>query len=90
MVICSAGADLVLKKMCYLYVCNYAVTKPELALLTINFLQRDCQVCCLGLFTRTSSLERKTLLTLAGMLALGSLPGGAWLCVPLVRWYGMC
>ncbi|GJP44368.1 hypothetical protein CLOM_g3749 [Closterium sp. NIES-68] len=43
MVMCSAASDLVLKKMCYLYVATYAATKPELALLTINFLQRDCQ-----------------------------------------------
>lgn len=43
MVMCSATSDLVLKKMCYLYVCNYAAMNPELALLTINFLQRDCQ-----------------------------------------------
>eukprot|EP00897_Mesotaenium_endlicherianum_P009523 jgi/Mesen1/859/ME000114S10944 len=39
----SATSDLVLKKMCYLYVCNYAVVNPELALLTINFLQKDCR-----------------------------------------------
>ncbi|CAI5470132.1 unnamed protein product [Closterium sp. Yama58-4] len=43
MVMCSAASDLVVKKMCYLYVATYAATKPELALLTINFLQRDCQ-----------------------------------------------
>lgn len=43
MVMCSATPDTVLKKMCYLYVATYASTKPELALLTINFLQRDCQ-----------------------------------------------
>eukprot|EP00850_Spirogloea_muscicola_P011386 SM000070S21352 [mRNA] locus=s70:581897:587414:+ [translate_table: standard] len=42
MVMCSATSDLILKKMCYLYVCNYAVVNPELALLTINFLQKDC------------------------------------------------
>ncbi|BBN14125.1 AP-4 complex subunit beta-1 [Marchantia polymorpha subsp. ruderalis] len=43
MVMCSATSDLVLKKMCYLYVGNYARGYPELALLTINFLQKDCQ-----------------------------------------------
>lgn len=43
MVMCSATSDLVLKKMCYLYVGNYARGHPDLALLTINFLQRDCQ-----------------------------------------------
>uniref|UniRef100_A0A0D6R438 Beta-adaptin-like protein n=1 Tax=Araucaria cunninghamii TaxID=56994 RepID=A0A0D6R438_ARACU len=43
MVMCSATSDIVLKKMCYLYVGNYAKVHPDLALLTINFLQRDCQ-----------------------------------------------
>ncbi|KAK7283005.1 hypothetical protein RIF29_12193 [Crotalaria pallida] len=43
MVMCSATSDIVLKKMCYLYVGNYAKGNPELALLTINFLQRDCK-----------------------------------------------
>uniref|UniRef100_A0A2P2J6I3 Beta-adaptin-like protein n=1 Tax=Rhizophora mucronata TaxID=61149 RepID=A0A2P2J6I3_RHIMU len=43
MVMCSATSDIVLKKMCYLYVGNYAEVNPDLALLTINFLQRDCK-----------------------------------------------
>eukprot|EP00249_Psilotum_nudum_P021679 c28199_g1_i1 orf=558-3068(-) len=43
MVMCSATTDVVLKKMCYLYVGNYARVHPDLALLTINFLQKDCQ-----------------------------------------------
>ncbi|CAA7402731.1 unnamed protein product [Spirodela intermedia] len=43
MVMCSATSDIVLKKMCYLYVGNYAKGNPDLALLTINFLQRDCR-----------------------------------------------
>ncbi|KAJ7965994.1 Beta-adaptin-like protein [Quillaja saponaria] len=43
MVMCSAASDIVLKKMCYLYVGNYAKGNPDLALLTINFLQRDCK-----------------------------------------------
>ncbi|XP_064948270.1 beta-adaptin-like protein A [Musa acuminata AAA Group] len=42
MVMCSATSDIVLKKMCYLYVGNYARCHPDLALLTINFLQKDC------------------------------------------------
>ncbi|POO03918.1 AP-1, 2,4 complex subunit beta [Trema orientale] len=42
-VMCSAASDIVLKKMCYLYVGNYAKVNPDLALLTINFLQRDCK-----------------------------------------------
>ncbi|KAG6491097.1 hypothetical protein ZIOFF_052429 [Zingiber officinale] len=42
MVMCSATSDIVLKKMCYLFVGNYARCHPELALLTINFLQKDC------------------------------------------------
>ncbi|OUZ99957.1 Clathrin/coatomer adaptor [Macleaya cordata] len=43
MVMCSATHDIVLKKMCYLYVGNYAKGNPDLALLTINFLQKDCR-----------------------------------------------
>ncbi|ONK67159.1 uncharacterized protein A4U43_C06F16630 [Asparagus officinalis] len=43
MVMCSATSDIVLKKMCYLYVGNYARGNPDLALLTINFLQKDCR-----------------------------------------------
>ncbi|GAB4837274.1 hypothetical protein Ancab_002176 [Ancistrocladus abbreviatus] len=43
MVMCSATSDIVLKKMCYLYVSNYAKSNPDLALLTINFLQKDCK-----------------------------------------------
>ncbi|XP_076915605.1 beta-adaptin-like protein A [Bidens hawaiensis] len=43
MVMCSATSDIILKKMCYLYVGNYAKYNPDLALLTINFLQRDCK-----------------------------------------------
>lgn len=43
MVMCSATSDIVLKKMCYLYVGNYAKGNPDLALLTINFLQKDCK-----------------------------------------------
>ncbi|KAL5975900.1 hypothetical protein ACLOJK_020228 [Asimina triloba] len=43
MVMCSATSDVVLKKMCYLYVGNYAKCNPDLALLTINFLQKDCR-----------------------------------------------
>uniref|UniRef100_A0A0D9V347 Beta-adaptin-like protein n=1 Tax=Leersia perrieri TaxID=77586 RepID=A0A0D9V347_9ORYZ len=43
MVLCSATSDVVLKKMCYLYVGVHARNHPDLALLTINFLQRDCR-----------------------------------------------
>ena len=43
MVLCSATSDVVTKKMCYLYVGSHARAHPDLALLTINFLQRDCQ-----------------------------------------------
>ncbi|KAM3350072.1 hypothetical protein ACQJBY_022712 [Aegilops geniculata] len=43
MVLCSATSDVVLKKMCYLYVGVHARAHPDLALLTINFLQRDCR-----------------------------------------------
>ena len=32
-----------MKKMVYLYVCTYAATHPELSLLAINTLQKDCR-----------------------------------------------
>jgi AP-4 complex subunit beta-1 len=35
--------DLIQKKMVYLYLCSYADLNPELAVLAINTLQRDCQ-----------------------------------------------
>jgi vesicle coat complex subunit len=34
--------DLVLKKMLYLYITHYAASTPDLALLTINQLHKDC------------------------------------------------
>ncbi|GJV27123.1 beta-adaptin-like protein A isoform X1 [Tanacetum coccineum] len=43
MVMCFATSDIVLKKICYLYVGNYAKYNPDLALLTINFSQKDCK-----------------------------------------------
>ena len=42
MIMCGACADLVIKKMLYLYTANYAELMPEMALLTINTLQKDC------------------------------------------------
>lgn len=33
--------DLVIKKMVYLYLCNYAQSNPELSLLAVNTLQKD-------------------------------------------------
>ena len=35
--------DLVIKKMVYLYLCNYAVTNPQLAQMCTNSLQKDCE-----------------------------------------------
>lgn len=32
----------VVKKMVYLYLCNYAHAKPDLAIMCVNTLQRDC------------------------------------------------
>jgi AP-4 complex subunit beta-1 len=34
--------DLVVKKMVYLYLCTYASSNPDLAIMCINTLQRDC------------------------------------------------
>lgn len=33
--------DIVLKKMIYLYLCNYAKSEPEMAIMAINSLRRD-------------------------------------------------
>ncbi len=37
-----SSEDLVLKKMLYLYITHYATQTPDLALLTINQLHKDC------------------------------------------------
>ena len=39
----SSGEDIVLKKMLYLYICTYAQSNPDLTLLTINLLTKDCR-----------------------------------------------
>jgi AP-4 complex subunit beta-1 len=41
MVLACNTKDLVVKKMVYLYLCNYAQSNPELTLLVINTLQKD-------------------------------------------------
>ena len=38
----TPNSDLVLKKMLYLYICTYAQQKPDLTLLAINTLTKDC------------------------------------------------
>eukprot|EP01138_Halocafeteria_seosinensis_P006281 gb/GECG01006422.1/.p1 GENE.gb/GECG01006422.1/~~gb/GECG01006422.1/.p1 ORF type:complete len:791 (+),score=105.71 gb/GECG01006422.1/:1-2373(+) len=43
MVMASNTKDLVIKKMVYLYLSNYARSNPDLTLLTINTLQKDCR-----------------------------------------------
>ncbi|EGD72905.1 hypothetical protein PTSG_04634 [Salpingoeca rosetta] len=42
-VLASATRDLVQKKLVYLYLCNYAESNTDLALLTVNTLQKDCR-----------------------------------------------
>ncbi|XP_076874981.1 AP-4 complex subunit beta-1 isoform X2 [Brachyhypopomus gauderio] len=42
MVKASATVDIVQKKLVYLYMCTYASHKPDLALLAINTLRKDC------------------------------------------------
>jgi len=42
-VMASATTDIVLKKMCYLYLSRYAASNEELATLCINTMTRDCQ-----------------------------------------------
>lgn len=43
MIMAVATSDLVVKKMVYLYLTTHAEQKPELALLAINTLQKDCR-----------------------------------------------
>jgi len=38
----ASTKDLVIRKMVYLYISTYARSKPELALLTVNILLKDC------------------------------------------------
>lgn len=38
----SNTSDLILKRMCYLYICNYAESQSDLALLAVNTLTKDC------------------------------------------------
>ncbi|CAM9882468.1 unnamed protein product, partial [Choristocarpus tenellus] len=43
MIMAIETRDLVVKKMVYLYLCTYARQKPDLAIMCINTLQRDCK-----------------------------------------------
>ena len=43
MIMASASKDHVIKKMVYLYITSYAASNPELSLLAINTLQKDCR-----------------------------------------------
>lgn len=43
MMLCIETRDLVIKKMVYLYMSNYATTNPELAQMCTNTLTKDCQ-----------------------------------------------
>mmetsp|Transcript_4046 Transcript_4046/g.7442 ORF Transcript_4046/g.7442 Transcript_4046/m.7442 type:complete len:796 (-) Transcript_4046:152-2539(-) len=43
MIMASHTKDLVIKKMIYLYLCNYAARKKDLAVLAINTLRKDAQ-----------------------------------------------
>jgi AP-4 complex subunit beta-1 len=42
MIMASNTSDLVQKKLVYLYLCNYAENNPDVSLLCINTLQKDC------------------------------------------------
>jgi len=43
MVMASSTSDIILKKMCYLFLSNYAAQNEELATLCINTMTKDCQ-----------------------------------------------
>lgn len=42
MIMAIETKDVVIKKMVYLYLCNYAAKEPEMAIMCINSLRRDC------------------------------------------------
>lgn len=42
MIMAIETKDIVIKKMVYLYLCNYANKEPEMAIMCINSLRRDC------------------------------------------------
>jgi len=42
MIMAIESKDIVIKKMVYLYLCNYAHKEPEMALMCINSLRREC------------------------------------------------
>eukprot|EP00981_Chlorochromonas_danica_P012782 scaffold5400_cov159-Ochromonas_danica.AAC.1 len=42
MVMAIETKDIVIKKMVYLYLCNFAHSEPEMAIMCINSLRRDC------------------------------------------------
>lgn len=73
MVKASATVDIVQKKLVYLYMCTYAPLKPDLALLAINTLCKDCSdpnPMVRGLALRSMCSLR---------WALSSLPASQWL-----------
>lgn len=43
MVKACATVDIVQKKLVYVFLCSYATLNPELSLLVINTLRKDCQ-----------------------------------------------
>lgn len=42
MIMAIETKDIVIKKMVYLYLCNYATKEPDMAIMCINSLRRDC------------------------------------------------
>ena len=42
MIMAIETKDMVIKKMVYLYLCNYAHKEPDMAIMCINTLRRDC------------------------------------------------
>ena len=43
MIMAVESKDIVVKKMVYLYLCNYAHKEPEMAIMCINSLRRECE-----------------------------------------------
>jgi len=82
--------DVVLKKQLHLYITHYACSTPDLGLLTINQLQKDCRdqdPTVRGLALRSlCSLRIPNLLEYVVRCFGGVLRGGFWLGLVAVAW----
>ena len=85
----SSGEDVVLKKMLYLYITTYAQHNPDLTLLTINLLSKDCRdqdPTIRGLALR--SLCQLRVANLIEYIVGVSMPCNVGNCSGMLKWKG--